>query len=73
MAVGVAPEAQGQGYCSKLLKPVLDICDRTQTPAYLENSNAQNTRMYERFGFKVTEELDIAQGVKLWLMWREPR
>jgi RimJ/RimL family protein N-acetyltransferase len=39
MAVGVAPEVQGQGYCSKLLKPVLDICDRTQTPAYLENSN----------------------------------
>jgi hypothetical protein len=29
--------------------------------------------MYERFGFKVTEELEIAEGVKLWLMWREPR
>jgi ribosomal protein S18 acetylase RimI-like enzyme len=73
MAVGVAPEVQGRGYCSKLLKPVLDICDRTQTPAYLENSKAENTRMYERFGFKVTEELEIAEGVKLWLMWREAR
>jgi ribosomal protein S18 acetylase RimI-like enzyme len=73
MAVGVAYEARGQGYCSKLLRPVLDICDRTQTPAYLENSKAENTRIYERFGFKVTEELTVAKGVTLWLMWREPR
>lgn len=73
MAVGVAPEAQGRGYCSTLLRPVLDICDRTQTPAYLENSKAENTAIYERFGFRVTEELEVAEGVKLWLMWREPK
>lgn len=73
MAVGVAPEVQGQGYCSRLLQPVLDICDRTRTPAYLENSKAENTSLYRRFGFEVTEELQIADGVTLWLMWREPR
>ncbi len=73
MAVGVAPEAQGQGRCSKLLRPILDICDRTHMPAYLENSKASNTAIYEHFGFSVTEELEVAEGVKLWLMWREAR
>ena len=66
-------EVQGQGYCSRLLQPVLDICDRTRIPAYLENSKAENTSLYRRFGFEVTEELQIAEGVTLWLMWREPR
>ncbi|HMU87390.1 MAG TPA: GNAT family N-acetyltransferase, partial [Agitococcus sp.] len=72
-AVGVAPEAQGKGYCSKLLRPILDICDRTQTPAYLENSKEQNIEIYQHFGFKVTEEVVVDKDVKLWLMWREAR
>lgn len=73
MAVGVAPEVQGSGYCTKILRPVLDICDRTQTPAYLENSKEQNIEIYQRFGFKVTEEVVVDKKIKLWLMWREPR
>ncbi len=65
---------QGRGLGGALLRGVLDRCDRTKSPAYLEASTEKNARIYERYGFGVTEELRIgADGPPLWLMWREPR
>lgn len=73
MVIGADPEVQGQGRASALMKPVLEICDQMQTGAYLETPKASNIPIYERFGFKVTEELRIPNGPTLWLMWRNPQ
>jgi GNAT superfamily N-acetyltransferase len=42
------------------------------TPAYLECSKESNISFYERFGFKVTDELRLPRGPKVWPMWRDP-
>jgi GNAT superfamily N-acetyltransferase len=71
--LGVEPSAQGQGLGSTVLRPMLDRCDLEGVPAYLESSKETNVPFYERHGFRVTEEVSLAFGPKLWLMWREPR
>ncbi len=68
--VGVRPERQGQGLGSALLRPGLSEADRLYLPAYLESSNPRNVPLYERHGFEVTEETQLAGGPPVWLMWR---
>jgi ribosomal protein S18 acetylase RimI-like enzyme len=71
---GVVPERQGKGIGSTLLTPVLERCDRERLPAYLEASSPLNRRLYERIGFRVTEEFSFADDAPpLWRMWREPK
>ena len=73
-AIGVDPDAQGRGVGSALLRDVLARCDATGTPAYLEASRPENSRLYARHGFRVTEELRMAEDAPpMWLMWREPQ
>lgn len=73
-AIGVDPEKQGRGIGSSLLRVVLDRCDAEKSPAYLEASTESNARLYERHGFRVTEELVMADDAPpMWLMWREPK
>jgi GNAT superfamily N-acetyltransferase len=72
--IGVAPEWQGKGIGTALLRPILERCDREGLPAYLEASSERNRACYERNGFKVTDELQIpGGGPPLWPMWREHR
>jgi GNAT superfamily N-acetyltransferase len=71
--VGVVPEAQGNGLGSRLLEPILEICDRDGIPAYLESSKESNLGFYARHGFRVREEVKLPRGPTMWLMWREPR
>jgi len=73
MAVGVVPEATGQGRGSALLKPVLERCDAERVPAYLEASGEDNARLYARLGFELRDEIEIFDGVRVRPMWREPR
>lgn len=71
---GVIPERQGKGIGGTLLTPVLERCDREQLPAYLEASSPINRRLYERHGFKMTEEISFADDAPpLWRMWRNPQ
>jgi ribosomal protein S18 acetylase RimI-like enzyme len=70
--LGVEPDAQGAGLGSALLRPMLDRCDRDGIPAYLESSKESNVAFYARHGFRVTGEVRIPRGPRLWLMWREP-
>ncbi len=71
--IGVAPEAQGQGLGSRLMRPTLDRCDEEGLPAYLEASSERNTALYERLGFKCTEVLRFAGSPPLRLMMRPPQ
>ncbi|MER5905247.1 GNAT family N-acetyltransferase [Streptomyces mirabilis] len=72
--IGVAPGRQGEGLGTALVRSVLDRCDREGLPAYLEASNADSRRLYERLGFDVTgRPLDLPDGPRMWPMWREPQ
>ncbi len=72
--LGVDTEFQGRGVGTKLMQPVLDMCDRDRIPAYLESSKEKNVPLYERNGFKVTEVLTVPKGgPPLWLMFRDPQ
>jgi ribosomal protein S18 acetylase RimI-like enzyme len=52
---------------------MLERCDEAKASAYLEASTPANSRLYERHGFRVTEEIRMAEGAPpLWLMWRDP-
>jgi GNAT superfamily N-acetyltransferase len=70
--IGVLPESQGQGLGSALMGPTLEFCDREGLPAYLEASSARSAALYERLGFRVTEELRVAGSPSLRLMLRPP-
>jgi ribosomal protein S18 acetylase RimI-like enzyme len=70
--IGVAPEAQGQGLGSRLMRPTLDRCDKENLPAYLEASSERNAALYERLGFKLQSEVRFAGSPPLRLMVRPP-
>ncbi len=71
--LGTEPDQQGRGVGTALMRPVLERCDREGIPAYLESSKERNLPLYERNGFRVTEEFVVPGGPRLWLMWREPQ
>jgi GNAT superfamily N-acetyltransferase len=72
--IAVAPERQGEGLGSALIRSVLDRCDRAGLPAYLEASSARSRTLYERLGFDLAgRPLDLPDGPQMWPMWREPR
>jgi ribosomal protein S18 acetylase RimI-like enzyme len=71
--IGIAPEWQGCGFGSALLRPMLERCDREAIGAYLEASSARSRALYERHDFEVVEELRVKDSPPMWLMWRKPR
>jgi ribosomal protein S18 acetylase RimI-like enzyme len=71
--LGIDPSRQGRGFGSHLMQPVLERCDAEGVPAYLETDTERNVQLYERHGFKVTEEFPLpGGGPPIWLMWRDP-
>jgi len=83
--LGTDPSAQGRGLGSAVLAGVLERCDAEPElsteagsdryagmPCYLESSKERNISFYERFGFKVLEEIKLLRGPPMWRMWREP-
>jgi ribosomal protein S18 acetylase RimI-like enzyme len=70
--LGTEPAAQGQGIGSALLRPMLDMCDRDEVPAYLESSKERNIDFYARHGFRVTGEVRLPDGPPVWPTWRDP-
>ena len=68
--LGTDPEAQGQGLGSAVMRPILDQCDRTGIPAYLESSKESNLPFYQKHGFEVIDELKIPDGPSMWPMVR---
>lgn len=70
--VGVAPEGQGGGLGTALLRPTLDRCDREGLPAYLEATSERNAALYARLGFEHLGELTLGSSPPLWRMRRPP-
>ena len=71
--LGTDPDAQGRGFGSAVLKPVLEQCDSDGVGAYLESSKQRNLDFYARYGFRVTGEIRLPFGPTMWPMWRDPR
>jgi GNAT superfamily N-acetyltransferase len=71
--IAVAPRLQGMGLGSALLETTLARIDQTGTPAYLENSNPKNTRLYEKHGFMRRKNIAPPGAPPLIAMWREAR
>jgi len=71
--VAVAPRLQGMGLGSAVLEATLKRADETHMPAYLENSNPKNTRLYERAGFVTQKNISPNGAPPLMAMWREKR
>lgn len=70
--VGVAPDAQGRGLGTALLRQTLDRCDAEGLPAYLEATSESNAILYERLGFKHLGPFTLASSPPIWPMRRPP-
>ncbi|WP_375480060.1 GNAT family N-acetyltransferase [uncultured Nostoc sp.] len=70
--LGVEPKQQGKGYGSALIQKILQECDRTQTPAYLESSNPSSVPFYERHGFEAIGTIQAGTSPMLFPMIRYP-
>ncbi|NXY97791.1 GNAT family N-acetyltransferase [Streptomyces sp. BR123] len=74
LMIAVAPGRQGEGLGARLMRPVLERCDREGVPAYLEASSERSMRLYERLGWEFTgEAVRLPEGPLMWPMWRKPQ
>jgi len=72
--IGTRKTARGTGLGKALLAPVLSACDREGMPAYLENSNPDNTGFYTAHGFERMKLFNCGEGgPPLEAMWRKPK
>ncbi len=71
--LGVAPQAQGRGVGSSLLRAANARLDAADMPAYLETGTTRNVALYRRHGFEVISEHKARHDAPpMWSMWREP-
>ncbi len=71
--IGVDPLHQGEGLGSELLARGTARADADGLSAYLEASSPRNRALYERHGFEVTGEIQVADSPPMWPMLRRPR
>ena len=72
--LGVEPAHQGQGFSSRLLRPMLARIDGEGLPCFVQTNTEKNVAIYERFGFRVVHESKVP-GIDMmnWDMLREGR
>jgi ribosomal protein S18 acetylase RimI-like enzyme len=68
--IAVAPRLQGMGLGGAMLEATLKRADLAGVPAYLENSNPKNTRLYQRYGFIARRNIAPVGAPPLIAMWR---
>lgn len=68
----VDPDVQGRGLGSHLIGPGLELADQDGLPCYLETQKQSNVSWYGRFGFEVTDVIDLTGVPNVWCMSRQP-
>lgn len=58
--LAVLPSAQGRGYASKLLRPILARADEEKVLVYTDTFTPSNVPLYEHFGFELVEARPVA-------------
>ncbi len=73
LIIGVKQEYQKKGFGGKILQVIFEEADKTNTPIYLETNTPQNVKMYEKYGFKVLNEIILPRlDLPMWEMERDP-
>jgi len=67
--IGVDPEKQNIGTGNTLLNDVIKQANLKNRSVYLETSTLRNIPWYEKFGFKIYNELDL--GYQLYFLKKE--
>jgi ribosomal protein S18 acetylase RimI-like enzyme len=71
--LAVDPAYHGQGFASRLMRPMLKHLDAEQIPAYLETQTPKYVEMYRHWGFELLREERMPDAdLKLYLMLRRP-
>ena len=71
--LGVDTFLQGQGHGSTILDDLVREVDEEGIGTYLQTHNPRNLPLYERFGFQIIAQKEVAVlGVQTWAMWRPP-
>ena len=71
--IAVRPQFFDQGIGTALLRDRLAALDSQGLPTYLEASNRDSARLYERLGYKrLDRTTDMPGGPSLYPMWRNP-
>lgn len=69
--ISVAPEAQGKGLASKLIKPFLAQADLESVSTYTETMTPSNVSLYEYYGFKCMEQYNVPKtDLSIWSFYR---
>ena len=72
--LSIKKDAQGKGIASKLMRPMLEFCDRERMVAYLETNKEANVGLYKHYGFDLMrEELIPKSSVMHYAMVRHPK
>jgi len=71
--IAADPSQTGKGYGSKMLTHTLTKCDEDNEPAYLESTNKANLTLYQRYGFELTNEIQVGNSPLIYTMMRQPR
>jgi len=72
-SVAVAPEMQGRGLGSALIEFGLARARAAGNGVFLETGTPRNVPLYERFGFRVIEDVDAPRGgPHIWFMRWDP-
>lgn len=67
--IGVDPSQQNKGTGTVLMKEIIDDAHNMQRPIYLETSTLKNIPWYEKFGFRIYDELEL--GYRLFFMEKQ--
>ncbi|WP_405095363.1 GNAT family N-acetyltransferase [Micromonospora sp. NBC_01412] len=70
--LAVAPDRQGQGLGSALLRHHHARLDADGVPGYLEASSEIGRDLYARHGYRAREIFRLPDGTPFYPMWREP-
>ena len=71
--LSVKKSAQGKGIAGKLLRPMLEFCDKENIVTYLETNKESNVSLYEHFGFELSKQEIIPNSyVMHYAMVRKP-